>query len=263
MADQPLAPGSMLSWDGRLVFPAALQGKDVWLQAQADDCRAESSQPVHCRVEESDEENNVSEAVRIDLPKLVTLTLRPIADACVDSRAPSTRLGTTQMLVVGGDSRPGGRSNAASSLLQFDLSAIPDGAEVRQADLFATLDKRWSTAGETFRIDLTQVLSEWAESDVCWDNQPEYALTDGSSGVFAVLGPSTDGMEWDVTALVQAWVDGEAHFGLVLQAPGGGDERYTFFSRESAQPPRLIVQCVVTYGSRGNGGGGRSSWAGE
>jgi hypothetical protein len=70
-------------------------------------------------------------------------------------------------------------------------------------------------------------------------------------------------MEWDVTALVQAWANGEAHFGLVLQGTEWDDERHTFFSRESDQAPRLIVQCVVTFGERREGGGGQSSWTGE
>lgn len=251
----PLAPGGAVTIDGKAVLPVSLQGALVSLQAVAD--AADS-------VQEISEENNHSTPVDLTLPRLVTLTLRPMADASVDSRAPATPFGEAEMLMVGRSGAVGNQPREARSLLRFDLTAIPEGADVRQATLFATLDKQWSEASAAFRVDVVEVLSAWQESDVRWDNQPEYALFDESSTMFAMIEPGQDGGEWDILELLQAWANTDKQVGLALMpAAKAAGEWLTFFSRESDDPARLVVQYVVWYGEQGTGDGGRGSWAGK
>ncbi|MBN1579671.1 MAG: DNRLRE domain-containing protein [Anaerolineae bacterium] len=251
----PLAPGGAVTVDGKAVLPASLQGSRVSLQAVAD--AADS-------VQEISKENNHSTPADLTLPRLVTLTLRPVADACVDSRAPATPFGEAEMLMVGRSGTVGNQLREARSLLRFDLTAIPVGADVWQATLFATLDKQWSEVSAAFRVDVIEVLSAWQESDVRWDSQPEYALFDESSTMFAMIEPGQDGGEWDILELVQAWANTDKQFGLALMpAARAAGEWLTFFSRESDDPTRLVVQYVVRYGEQGTGDGGRGSWAGK
>jgi hypothetical protein len=259
-----LVPGSEVVLAGQAVLPEAMQGKEVSLLAQADSCGGELQMPIHCRVQESDEENNISPAVWVSLPRIVTLVLRPVADACVESALPSIRFGRAPVLAVGSHAVSDSMVSTARSLLRFDLAAIPEGAAIREAALYLTLDKKRSGAGSAFRIDLARLLSAWQEKDVSWANQPRYAVPDGTPKSF-VLGQDSDGATWDATALVQAWVDGidgAENFGLVLLGPEASvGERCAFSSRESSSAPRLVVQYVAVLDRQGVDGGQTGSLA--
>lgn len=267
VTDALLAPGSERMFDGEVIFPPALQGQTVVLQLWADACTGEAGLPAHCRVQESDEGNNASPAMAVPLPKLVLLTLRPTADASVDSRSPGSRLGMAEILDVGTYVDAQNRFSAARSLLRFDLTAIPAGAAVRRATLFVEVDSRWSGEGDDFRIEVVRLLSAWDEEQVNWETLPDYAPLQASSllldtGVLpayevlpAVLGRGASGCEWDVTALVQDWVNGTANYGLALIGPEQPmDNRRTFYSRESDHAPRLTVEYAFVPPQQGGYG---------
>ncbi len=66
--DDLLGAGREASFSGVVTFLASLRGQTVSLTGLADSCSGDEFVPEFCRVEESDEDNNLSAAVEITLP---------------------------------------------------------------------------------------------------------------------------------------------------------------------------------------------------
>ena len=64
----PLAPGSDVTFNGKVTFKPSVHGVTVSLNAIADSCSGDEFMPEHCRVEESNEDNNKSSAISLSLP---------------------------------------------------------------------------------------------------------------------------------------------------------------------------------------------------
>lgn len=65
--NEPLSAGSEITFTGYVVFRSTLEGKEVTFYAIADSCSGDEFMPDHCRVEEIDESNNISDQVSITL----------------------------------------------------------------------------------------------------------------------------------------------------------------------------------------------------
>jgi hypothetical protein len=63
-----LAAGSSVTFDGKVTF--IIGGETVTARAVADSCSGDEFMPAYCRVDESDETNNVSSDVTIVLPAI-------------------------------------------------------------------------------------------------------------------------------------------------------------------------------------------------
>jgi hypothetical protein len=105
-------------------------------------------------------------------------------------------------------------------LIEFtDLSALPSGATINSAKLgLYRYDAHPS--GDPVTLDAHQITSSWAES-VAYSTQPSYNSTIESS---VTLSGTADGWyEWDVTNLVQQWVDGSIpNYGVAIFDHGTG-----------------------------------------
>lgn len=64
----PLAAGTTETFSGILTFHPAVHGQTVSITARADCCDGDEFVPAYCRVNESDEGNNVSAAISQALP---------------------------------------------------------------------------------------------------------------------------------------------------------------------------------------------------
>ena len=98
--------------------------------------------------------------------------------------------------------------------IEFDLSPIPTAAVVTEASLELFY---YETNPEVpTLIGVYQVMNDWEEKHINWANQPNSAATP----VVAVNVPAdaTDDWEsWDITDLVQSWVDGSvSNYGVLL-----------------------------------------------
>ncbi|MFC2058153.1 DNRLRE domain-containing protein [Chloroflexota bacterium] len=132
-------------------------------------------------------------------------------------------------------------------LLKFDLSSIPQGSTITSAELGALLVAYWKEpeepTGPTIQITSHRLTSDWGESTVTWNTAPALAESYGSASV----GMGEEGADyyWDVTSLVQSWVDGTyANYGLMLKGPDTGSiDMKAFVSREQVGfEPALFVQ---------------------
>ena len=98
--------------------------------------------------------------------------------------------------------------------LQFDVSSIPTDAVIVDADL--KLYQYQTIGTEDFIIGLHQVTESWEESVITWNNQPDYLPSPESTATITV--GATIWLSWDITALLQGWVDGSiVNHGVLLK----------------------------------------------
>lgn len=101
------------------------------------------------------------------------------------------------------------------SYLQFNVSAIPQTAIIVEATLGLYYDG--SSASIPTTIGAYKVIGSWDEDNIDWAHQPASAGTPEDT----VSVPATDTQNylyWDVTDLVQGWVDGSiSNRGLVVR----------------------------------------------
>lgn len=68
----PLAPGDSLPFSGEIVFTFFQPGETISVLARADSCAGEEFTAPYCRVDESNENNNVSSQLPITMPGQVS-----------------------------------------------------------------------------------------------------------------------------------------------------------------------------------------------
>jgi len=171
-------------------------------------------------------------------------TFYPVADAYVDRARLTTNFGSSKVLQAGRYSgcQPLGTCYQ-DALLRFDLSAIPAKAKISNAHLELYLAK-WQGKGP-FSLILNNVANHWDEATVAWDSHPQFFVNYGAFDVTPAVGY----ISFDVTAMVQDWVNGiYTDHGLGIGGPRGTvTDGYALFfqSREGANRPRLVVECQL------------------
>ncbi len=105
-------------------------------------------------------------------------------------------------------------SEIERTYIQFDLSTVPAGAVVDDADL--KLYQYNSVGSGSFIVGLYQVISGWEESNVTWSNQPDSSTeAEASRNIYT----STTWRNWDIDDLVKSWLDGSiTNYGMLLKA---------------------------------------------
>jgi len=174
-----------------------------------------------------------------------TVTLAPSLDTSLDETSPADPFGGAVTLGV-----RAGSPNRQYSGLRFDL-ATPLYLAARPGDtqvLSATLRVRVAVAPtDTFEVIPTFLASgstwsgasTWSSSGTAW--------TTGQSLPNAIVGTSSDWVEIDVTASVQAMVAGSTNNGWSLRpASASSTDGLAFHSAEAADPANR-PQLVITY----------------
>lgn len=174
------------------------------------------------------------------------------ADAYLSQAAPTSKYWGNSSLRVDGDD-PAGSGNDLSTLLAWDISAIPAGSTVTAASI--TLQITNATA---VPYPVYPVLRRWVEREVTWNLaatgsswQAGGALGEEDRGAAAVasvaasgLGSYTFSLNADGLALVERWINTPAeNYGLII-GDSVIDDGLTFLSSEQsalASRPRLTV----------------------
>jgi len=176
---------------------------------------------------------------------LTTVTLNPVADAFVSNATPDTNWGLNQQISV---ARPDA-SHIQFGYLEFDLSSIPAGSTVNSA--FLHLDTVGVNPPESSNlIEATNLLSDWTEYTVTWNNRPDMggtryglARVDQTGWVDSVWG--TD-LGYPLADLIESWIDTPtSNHGVALRPIDDGVPGVQFASREAA--PATWSYLIIDY----------------
>jgi alkaline phosphatase len=177
------------------------------------------------------------------------------ADAYLSQANPAGNFGNAAVLLIDGDD-PAGSGNDLSTLLRWDVSAIPPGSTVRAASI--TLNVLNVSSGG---YPVYEVKRPWVESGASWSAYATGAAWEVAGAMGAAdrgtavlgtvapggLGLSTFSLNAAGVALVQSWVDGSAgNRGLIIASPGITDGA-DFDSSEAtvaANRPKLTVKYL-------------------
>ncbi len=166
-----------------------------------------------------------------------TQTIYGGSDSFVCARSPDTNYGDENYLRVGRLISP---PEDCEILLRFDLTSLPDNADV----LTATLELYADTVSGG--VHAHAALSGWKESLVTWNNKPARS-TESAPATYSGVG----WQQWDVEYFVQEWITGTLHnFGFLMAQDYTvfGQTDYQSFAAGNTYPPRL----VVTYQTEGS-----------
>lgn len=186
----------------------------------------------------------VNQAVIIEQTAIVQPGPTEGKDADVSSAAVNNNYAHYADLFIGNTPDP----YTSRAYLQFDLSAIPAGANIVSADLKIY---HYSTTGSTdFTIGMHKVTGNWQENTITWNNQPAYLPITEST---RLINTDKNGwISWDITALLQGWIDGDIiNYGVVLRKMDellGGTYikcRSSDYSIDSTQHPKLEITYYI------------------
>jgi pimeloyl-ACP methyl ester carboxylesterase len=172
-------------------------------------------------------------------------------DTYINQWSPTTNYGAQDILGLRQD-------RIKRSLLRFDLTPwIPAGAQVVVAQAKLSMWVLWVSNEEPINADIYRVNRHWDEAAVTWNTPWSTAGCDTiptdreGTRVSSATIPSTWGSwaEWDVTNLVQGWVNGQsANEGLmVLGRVGDFTRDVSFRSSEHPEPQYRPKLCVLYY----------------
>jgi hypothetical protein len=183
-------------------------------------------------------------------------------DGYMDDYQKNYNYGASTYLSVNNDT---GGSYHDRSVAQFNLSGVPAGATIARASLRLNCYNRYSNYGTG--IGVHRVTNPWLEgsgngvlnsptTNGVTYNSRSYGQTWISSGgdyaspaesVVWVHG-SNSWYSWDITSLVQDWVNGTQNNGLMLKGVGSGQYWKNFYSSEYGNPavrPYLEIVYIV------------------
>lgn len=191
-----------------------------------------------------------------------TVVLSPTADNKIRSTSPTTVYATEAYVDVGASG-----SAINRSLLIFDVSSIPASATVTAA----TLSLYWYYPAGATRTNDTVVgiyrpASTWNTSYVTWNNRISGTAWTNAGGDWrdsagvsqgttpydsvtfpAATVPDNAFHDWDITALVQDWVDGTlSNYGVLMKAATENSNYIAFYSVNYASAS-LRPKLTVTY----------------
>ena len=146
-------------------------------------------------------------------PQTITLQPDPVEgkDAGVETFGPDTNWEILYYFGIGNSIAP----NTLRAYIQFDLSTVPGGVVVTNANLRLYHYSSWGSAA--FTIGLYKVTGSWLENSITWNNQP----TSSSDAEFLRSIPAGSinyWRSWDIDTLVQGWLDGTiTNYGMLLK----------------------------------------------
>lgn len=184
-----------------------------------------------------------------------TLVLQPDSTAGEDALVDSRR--NTQILSRSSDftalsGTNGGVPVIVRSLINFDLSSIPDGASIIDARLSlysynSSANGAHSKQSGTNACILQRITSSWSEANITWNNQPAYT---SANEVYLDESQNTieDYEDIDVTNLVQDMLDNSnSSYGFMMKLQIESDYRRLLFASSDNSDTTLHPKLVVSY----------------
>ncbi len=186
-------------------------------------------------------------AASINFPRLVItyqtagspLWAQVTSDTWVSQANPNTNYNNDTSLSVSRSS--GGSQNHA--LLKFDLADLPPNIAVTDArlEMYSILNRgNTPDAPLAFAVYPDAIMADWNPATVTWNSKP-VTLNVGDAGVTPIYNSWT---QWNVTNIVQGWVEGtRPNYGIALR-PGATDVGFHYFM---ALPGLDAARLIVSY----------------
>lgn len=199
------------------------------------------------------------------------------SDTYVSADSPDKNYGGKDIFIL--------KQGLAYPLLQFDLSLLPIGSRIVEAKLLLYRSNPGSLSLSARSVDAYRVLEPWlagskdgatAADGATWltrDGSTAWKSAAGTvDSVSALDSPhihfylwGTPWMEWNLTSLVQGWVDGRTpNYGVVLRPTTSvSTEEYVSAEGDGSQIPKLVIKYVAPCGATNppqDGIGGRVAW---
>lgn len=185
------------------------------------------------------------------------------SDAYLDSVNPAKNYGGSAVLYL--------QQGADYPLLQFDLSALPTGSHIVEAKLMLYRSDPGTLTLSTRSVEAYRILEPWTEGTKNGSSSADGATWQARDGTVAWQSPAgsiettsaldvphihfylwgTSWMEWNITSLVQGWVDHRyPNYGLMLRATSSvTTEQYASAEAgDSTQIPKLVIKYVAPCG---------------
>ena len=183
-------------------------------------------------------------------------TIQPDAatglDTDLDQSLPTTNTGTSVSIRV--DDR---NTRQLRALIIFNVSSIPANAKIRYAglQLYQT-----SSSGGSFNAGVYRMTKGWVETQATWNVNQTGTNWASAGGDFAAASYNITNLtitsgawkEWNVTKLVQEWVNGTyANYGLIIMNSSTGaalTDTKTFASSDNATAayrPKLVINYSI------------------
>jgi len=123
------------------------------------------------------------------------------------------------------------------SFVKFDLSSLPDDAEVLDAEISLYLT---ASPDEGSLVKMYPIRQYWSENSVTWNTRPSYKDFTKTRGLIDTINISTKGWkDWDATSVVEDWLDGSrTNYGVAFETDYNIPR---FRSDESSYEPSLYI----------------------
>ena len=123
--------------------------------------------------------------------------------------------------------------------MRFDLSTLPANAQINSAALWFYIES--GKEHPEGPVSIHKIIADWTEGGVTWDS----FNANFDNTAIGMIPPQADSDVWvqvNITAQVQAWVNGEPNYGVLLNSVAEGvHAEYVSSEGASAQHPRLEV----------------------
>ncbi|MDR7318928.1 DNRLRE domain-containing protein [Brevibacillus nitrificans] len=160
-------------------------------------------------------------------------------DTYVNSGLPNNNYSTNIYIYAGGPT-----TAIKRGLLKFDLGLIPNDAIINSASLSLYTEY---TSTRTYAIH--KVTKAW-DNSTTWNTSPTF----DSNVVASKTIPTSGWQVFDVRALVQSWVNGEANHGFLLkdsdESTNNPDMSFYSFDSTGSQPTLTIDYTIPTTGKK-------------
>lgn len=175
-----------------------------------------------------------------------TLLEVPVTDdTYIASNEPTTNFGASNWLRLGYSADPP-NLGAVRVLMRFDISLIPDNAQIESATCLVYQHSTTLAPNDPKGVEARHLADPWDELLVTWDSH----LPDWGGEIRTTYPPITVGwLEADATSLVREWYSGEhANYGITLLALEEPLERQRMFyaiEADNGLYPRLRVEYTT------------------
>jgi hypothetical protein len=180
------------------------------------------------------------------VPPQILVTLTPSADSYINGNSDETNYGAQSTMQVY-------ESGERRGVLRFNLSSVPAGTPLADARLRLYVSSLAARSGGTMNLRVHALTSSWTENHVSWDERTASAEWSSEGGDYHPAAAATLALpasfssgwiEFSVTALAQAWVDGVTPNDGVIVLELSPDQ-FSIASKEGSGS--TSPQLVLTY----------------